>query len=175
MQLGCLDGQPGQFLKLLTALRIRQLGRRAGQQARRAGRAAADNPQRAIQRAAAFRAGGMIVVARQRDRTEDAEHFAPATGMTALPRLRGHGGRGHLRQQVFQEPPPILQQGRPQGLLDPLGGHRLAPLLPLREEFQERFGFAVALGLDRVEFFLRSSAAWRVWLTVRVTNCSASS
>jgi hypothetical protein len=80
-----------------------------------------------------------------------------------------------LSQQAFQQSAAILQQRGAQGLLDPLGGNGLALLQPLGKEFQECFGFAVALGLDLVEFFLRSAASDRVWATVRVTNCSASS
>lgn len=96
--------------------------------------------------------------------------------MATLARLRTDHRHGHLRQQMFQEPPPIFQQGRAQGLFDPFGGDRLAAVQPPLEQVQEGFGFAVALGLDVVEFFLRSVAAsWRIWATVRVTNGSASS
>ena len=118
----------------------------------------------------------MKVIARQSDRAEHAEHLAPAVGIAALSGLPRHHGPRHLRQQTFQEAAAIFQQGGPQRLLDPLGGARFAPGQPLCEEVQERFGFAVALALDRGEFFLLSAtAAWRVWDTVRVTNCSASS
>ena len=96
--------------------------------------------------------------------------------MTALARLQRRGRHRHLSQQALQESAAIFQQGRPQGLLDPFGGDLVTLVQPLRKEFQEGFGFAVTLGLDRGEFFLRSAvASWRVCATVRVTNCSASS
>jgi hypothetical protein len=79
-----------------------------------------------------------------------------------------------LRQQPFQQPTAILQQGGPQGLLDPFGGPWRSLRQPLLEQFQEGFGFPVALGVDFLEFFLASAArSRRVWFTVTSTNSSA--
>src|SRR5712692_5865899 len=84
-------------------------------------------------------------------------------------------GHGHLRQQVFQQPAAIFEQGGAQGRFDPFGANRLPSLQPLLEELQEGFGFLVAFGLEFLEFFLPSLASdARVLATVRSTNSSAS-
>ena len=153
LNLGGIDRDPRQFLELLTALQIGELGGGAPQHPGRAGRAAADQAQDPVQRKAALGSGGMVVVARQGEGAEHAEHLAAAAGVATLAGLPGHLRHRHLGEHDFQKATTVFQQGGAQGLFDPLGGQRLTRRQPLVEELQERFGFVVALALDLLEFF----------------------
>ena len=117
----------------------------------------------------------MIIVAAQRNRTQDAQHLTAPILIPALDLLELDLGHRDLGQQSFQQTPTILQEGYTQSRFDPLGGQRLTLLQTLLEELQEGFGVPVTFGLDFLEFFLRfASVCCRVIATVRSTNSSAS-
>ena len=118
----------------------------------------------------------MVVVSPQGDRTPTTEPFAGAVSLAALARRERCLRPQPWGQQALQEPATVLQQGGAPCRCDPLGGRRLASLQALREEFQERFGFAVAFALDFWELFLASPARpARVRATVSSTKSSAHS
>jgi hypothetical protein len=54
--------------------------------------------------------------------------------MPPLARLQGGFRDRNLGQQIFQQPPPVFQQGGAQHVFDPLGGESLALLQAFPEE-----------------------------------------
>jgi hypothetical protein len=104
----------------------------------------------------------MIIIAPQCQRTQNTQNLAGPIPVNPLTGLGCRFANRHPRQQILQQAPPVLQERRAQGRFDPFGG-KLRPLLePLRKDFQEGFGFLVALGLDSLKFFLRSASDARV-------------
>jgi len=93
-----------------------------------------DQPQGGIQRKAAVRFAGMMIVAPQGNRAKQAQDLAGTLAINPLSRLRWHCRRGELGQQVFQQTPTILQQGRAQGRFDPFGGKGLPLFQPLGKD-----------------------------------------
>ena len=144
LELGGIHRQARQFLELLTALLIRQLGGRARQHPGRPGRAAPDQAQRLVQWETTRRPRRMIIISSQREPAQDTEHFAGPVGIAMLARLGSGRRHRHLGEQAFQQLAAIRQQGGAQSAFDPLGGQRLAVCQSLLKQFQEGFRFLAA-------------------------------
>ena len=159
LDLGGIDFDARQLLDLLTAFLLGQLGRCAAEHPGHPGSEVADEPQRPIQGKSTLVSRPMVVIPAEPDRTKHAEYFTFPISMPPLAGLWGGFRNRNLGQQIFQQSPPVFQQGGAERVFKPLGGHGLALLKALPEEPQERFGFPVAFGLNLLEFFLHSTVS----------------